>query len=217
MEFMGFFGLFAAMGLTACAVEAHNQKRGRTLAFAAMGDDNDIKIAGEAPKQTGFSEELERLAALAKTEHDNGNIQRAKRLAVTLVDTVFTHDIFTDKIEDEHLRLQIRLLITFTFDICMDNGLPNQIIAQTAQNLYYEQINLRKRAFYDEIQTSGAFSMYLLCTRSESANSTTIGEEFATLCGKDRDGEYIKLGRDIFEYYLKLCADKIKAAEFVTT
>lgn len=205
--------LLTAAGLIFCAME--KSKQNRVLAYAAEADDSDIKIAGEKPQHQSWSEELEQLADLVKSEHDNGNIQRAKRLAVTLVDTVFTHDIFTDGVTDDNLLLQIRLLITFTIDICMENGLPNQIVAQSAQNLYYEQIMLRDKSFYDEIQTSGAFSMYLLCTRSETANSTSIGEEFAKLCGKEDDSEYIKLGRDIFEYYLKLSYDKIRACEFV--
>lgn len=213
MELYGLLSILTVLGLSFCALNQY--KKGRLVAYAAGGDDSDIKIAGEKPHAQSSSEELERLAALVKAEHDNGNIQRAKRLAVALVDTVFTHDVFTDGVTDRSLVLQIRLLITFTIDICMENGLPNPVVAQTAQNLYYEQITLRDRAFYDEIQTSGAFSMYLLCTRSESANSTSIGEEFANLCGKEGDSEYIKLGRDIFEYYLKLCADKMRASEFV--
>ncbi|MFA9380137.1 MAG: hypothetical protein ACERKO_03650, partial [Acetanaerobacterium sp.] len=186
-------------------------------ACAADGDDSDIKIAGDTSQTTqhSTSEELERLAALVKTEHDNGNIERAKRLAVTLVDTVFTHDVFTDGVKDEELLVQIRLLITFTLDICLENGLPNQIVAQSAQNLFYEQISLRDHAFYDKLQTSGAFSMYLLCTRSESANSASIGDEFAKLCRREGDEGYTKLGRDVFEYYLKLCADKIRSTQFV--
>lgn len=213
MELYGFLSLLTAMGLAFYALKQCNKKP--FVAYSADTDDSDIKIAGEKPRALSSSEELERLAALVKAEHDNGNIQRAKRLAVALVDTVFTHDAFTDGVTDRTLLLQIRLLITFTIDICMENGLPNPIVAQTAQNLFYEQITLRDRAFYDEIQTTGAFSMYLLCTRSESANSTSIGEEFANLCGREGDSEYIKLGKDIFEYYLKLCADKMRASEFV--
>lgn len=216
MELFGLLSVMTALGLTFCAMIRYGQNRPeRVCAYAADSGDEDIKIAGDKPRTTGSSEDLERLAAIVKAQHDNGNIQRAKRLAVSLVDTVFTHDLFTEERQDQALLLQIRLLIAFTFDICMENGLPNQIAAQTAQNLFYEQITLRERSFYDEIQTTGAFSMYLLCTRSETANSTTIGREFAALCGKEDDADTVKLGKDIFEYYLRLCADKIREAGFV--
>lgn len=198
-------------------VSNRSKQRGLMLAVVSDESDSDIKIAGEdePDEAAGSSEELDELAELIKAEHDNGNIERSKRLAVQLVETVFSHDIFTHGLQDEELLRQIRLLITFTVDVCLENGLPNQIDAQTAQNLFYEQISLRDHAFYDEIQTSGAFSMYLLCTRSEISNSTSIGKEFAALCKKTDDAEYTRLGKSIFEYYLKLCADKIREANFV--
>lgn len=216
MELLVVLFILAVMGSVAMVLK-HSQ---RLIRFAVLEDagDSDIKIAGEEndPDETaGNSEELDELAGLIKAEHDNGNIERSKRLAVQLVETVFSHDIFTHGLEDQELLLQIRLLITFTVDVCLENGLPNAIDAQSAQNLFYEQISLRDHAFYDEIQTSGAFSMYLLCTRSEVSNSTSIGKEFAALCKKATDAEYTRLGKSIFEYYLKLCADKIREANFV--
>lgn len=216
MDLIGALGVVTVLG-TAFYMASRFGRQGVQLARISDNGDSDIKIAGESTvrETPGSSEELESLAVLVKAEHDNGNIERSKRLAVALVDTVFTHDVFTSGVEDEELLSQIRLLMTFTVDVCMENGLPNPIAAQSAQNFFYEQLSLRNNGFYNEIQTSGAFSMYLLCTRSELANSTSIGNEFAALCKKEDDAEYIRLGKDIFEYYLKLCADKIRELQFV--
>ncbi len=216
MDLIGAFGILTVIG-TAYYILKNMNCQGIKLAQAGDNGDSDIKIAGEntVREVSGSSEEMEDLAALIKAQHDNGNIERSKRLAVVLVETVFSHDVFTHGLEDKELLRQIKLLITFTVDVCMENGLPNSIVAQSAQNLFYEQISLRDHAFYDDIQTSGAFSMYLLCTRTEYANSASIGKEFAALCKKDEDADYIRLGKDIFEYYLKLCADKIREAQFV--
>ncbi|SDN76817.1 hypothetical protein [Acetanaerobacterium elongatum] len=216
MELLVALLILMTMGMV--LVVSNRLQRRFKLAVVEDTGDSDIKIAGEEnepDEAAGNSEELDELAGIIKAEHDNGNIERSKRLAVQLVETVFSHDIFTHGLKDQELLLQIRLLITFTVDVCLENGLPNAIDAQSAQNLFYEQISLRDREFYDEIQTSGAFSMYLLCTRSEVSNSTSIGKEFAALCKKANDTEYTHLGKSIFEYYLKLCADKIREANFV--
>ncbi len=209
--------ILALGGLVACLLERSKRRLQPALSLGAENDE-DVKIAGATSGTVqNTSEDLERLAEMVKAEHENGNIERAKRLAVMLVDTVFTHDEFLKDIRNKDLTQQIRILMTFTLDICLENGLPNQITAQTAQNLFYEQIGLRDQAFFDEIQTSGAFSMYLLCARSEIANSFSIGEKFATLCKKEAEEEkdFIALGKNIFEYYLKYCYDRIKEAGFV--
>lgn len=181
-------------------------------------DDSDIKIAGSKMPDNaneGFGEDMDEVAQLIMREKQNGNITKAKKLGISFVDTIFSDDVFTSGSDDSFFIKQVKMLITFTVDLCMDNGMPNKILSQSAQNIFYEQVRLRDPVFYDEIQTMGAFSMYLLCARSEAANSVAIGEDFAKLCKKENDEECKKLGQKIFEYYLAICREKIKNAGFV--
>lgn len=63
------------------------------------------------------------------------------------------------------LLTQRRILLAFAVEVGLDAFLPNNLVAQTAQNVFYNTLHITAPAFYDDLQESGAFSFYYMYVR----------------------------------------------------
>ena len=65
-----------------------------------------------------------------------------------------------------------------------------------------------------DIKQQGAFSYYYLCVRDSEKPAEAIGKTFAELCDRKGDCVYAKLGSALFEYFLAVVDDRVKALRF---
>lgn len=172
-----------------------------------LDDDSDMKIAGDdfddaEDTAEAAEESVEETALLLDQEKKNGNLNRARRLGAIMADEVSAvegdNDPLQETAENHALPTQRRILSAFAVEVGLDAYLPNQLVAQTAQNIFYNTLHITAPAFYDDLQESGAFSFYYLCFRDGRQVEKRIGETFATLCGRKDDEEYTRLGSAIY-------------------
>ncbi len=187
-----------------------------------LDDDSDMKIAGddfEDPSDANTEESLEATAQLLTQEKQNGNLSRARRLGAIMADEVSAADgNVNPRLETEKnhvLPTQRRILSAFAVEVGLDAYLPNQLVAQTAQNIFYNTLHITAPDFYDDLQESGALSFYYLCFRQGRQVERRIGETFASLCGMKGSEEYTRLGSELYSRFLAQVKHFADTLEFV--
>ena len=124
-------------------------------------DDSDMKIAGDEFEPAAEKDDSDATAKLLEKEKANGNLSRARRLGAIMAEEV-------SEIEGDHptsdaaLLTQRRILLAFAVEVGLDAFLPNTLLSQTAQSIFYDTLRLTASAFYEDLQESGAFSFYYL-------------------------------------------------------
>lgn len=168
-------------------------------------DDSDVKIfRGDNISSDGFDE----LSAIAEmTRHrSNGNFNTAKKLGTQLA-VIFAdephliHDLGDEvgKLEfDEDIMYQIKVLLVFTAEYCINHSLSSPLLSNTAVNTMYETVASKAFEFYDRLDDAAEYSFYYLAVRKGGDIAKNIGVSFAMLCGKENDAEFLSLGTNIF-------------------
>ena len=94
----------AALMLCVAMYKSHSAQDGRFI-FACAGDDSDMKIAGfEKKNEATISDDADQLAELIKAERENGNVEKAKRIAVGFVDMIFAENKFITPTQDDTIK-----------------------------------------------------------------------------------------------------------------
>lgn len=182
-----------------------------------IDDDSDMKIAGDdfGPAGAGNEEEsVEATARLLEQEKQNGNLSRARRLGAIMAEdvTAIEGDGMT---VDSALLTQRRILLAFAVEVGLDAFLPNNLVAQTAQNIFYNTLHITAPSFYDDLQESGAFSFYYLCVRDGRQVERRVGETFASLCGKAGNEEYARMGQELYIHFIAQVKQFTDTLEFI--
>lgn len=185
-------------------------------------DDSDMKIAGDSFEEpvTAADDSAEALAALLDREKKNGNLSRARRLGAIMADEVTAIEggdggLAHSAEENAVLLSQRRILMAFAVEVGLDAFLPNNLVAQTAQNIFYNTLHITAPAFYDDLQESGAFSFYYLCVRGGRQVEQKVGEIFASLCGKEGDELYTRMGTNLYNQFMTQVRHFAETLEFV--
>ena len=176
-------------------------------------DDSDMKIVGE---ETPSGDDMDATAALLAREKANGNLSRARRLGAIMAEEVASVEGVQPS-ERAFIMAQRRILLAFAVEVGFDAFLPNNLLSQTAQSIFYDTLRLTAPSFYEDLQESGAFSFYYLCVREGREVEKRVGEIYASLCGKPGSPELAKEGADLYIYFIAqvhLIADSI---DFVRT
>ena len=169
-------------------------------------EDSDIKIFGAQPKPDEEADEL-RLIRQMETQRANGNIDKAAKLGDYLSDIFLNEDELLRRLSAEVGALdypaavihQIKILMFFAAEYCINRELPNTILKSTAINALYGNIKYGDAAFYEEFSDGGEYSFYYLAMRKETRNVLQeIGRTFSMLCGKEDDPAFVELGRRLF-------------------
>ena len=113
------------------------------------------------------------------------------------------------------LPMQRRILLAFAVEVGLDAFLPNQLVAQTAQNIFYNTLLITAPSIYEDLQESGAFSFYYLCFRDGRQVERRVGETFAALCGRKGDPEYEQMGREFYIRFIGQVKHFADTLEFV--
>ena len=173
-------------------------------------NDNDVKIFDDTVNLSDFvpfdSETAAAIVKQVEQEKANGNLGKARRMGARLAEDIAAIDHVTPPAngaaENPVLPTQRRILLVFAAEVGMDAYLPNNLTAQEAQNIFYNNLHLTAPTFYDDLQESGAFSFYYLCVRDGRHVERKIGETFARLCGMADSESYIRMGIDAYNRFM---------------
>lgn len=158
-------------------------------------DDRDMKIVGLNDKSAPDNTENEH-----RQQKDNGNLEKAKKLGITMAKEVMAWQDFTDCEEQERLNEQI--LYIFACTVAFDNFTPSRMTAVSALSAFYDKLRETSLEFYNTISSSAAFSFYYLCLRNRNDLGRCVGETFAMLCSRSEDEQLIKRGRELYANFL---------------
>lgn len=175
-----------------------------------MANDNDVKIFDDTVNLSDFvpfdTETATAMIQQVAQEKQNGNLGKARRMGARLAEDIAAIDHATPPAngaaENAALMTQRRILLAFAAEVGLDAFLPNNLTAQEAQNIFYNNLHLTAPAFYDDLQESGAFSFYYLCVRDGRHVERKIGETFARLCGMADSESYIRMGIDAYNRFM---------------
>ena len=182
--------------------------------------DEDIKIAGDhfvlPPPDR---DEEEPIALELKKNKDNGNIEKAKKLAQSLAGLVsdscafsrFAGSLPQDPAEIE----QAKILFAFTVDSLWGALMPNEITAQSAASEFLSKLSELDPDFYAVICQAEGFSLYLLEGKTKG-DPQKIGLTFAKLCRKENDSGLALLGKELYIRFKDYISEQIKDSSFLS-
>lgn len=183
-----------------------------------MFDDSDVKIFNdEADPEESFDEVA--LIAEMKRHRSNGNSEKAKKLGKHLA------DIFIDETKmikdlskevgsldfDEDTIYQIKVLLAFTAEYCINHSLPSPLLSNTAVNKMYDTVKANAFDFYDRLDDVAEYSFYYLALRKGTQISEEIGKAFAKICDNP---DFAGLGKNLFEFAKREIESIIDLYEF---
>lgn len=169
-------------------------------------DDSDIKIFNDGEEQNESFDEVSVIAEMQK-HRTNGNILKAKQLGKHLAEIFVDEPHLLSDLEseigeikrDDDDMYQIKVLLIFTAEYCINHLLPATVLSNTAINAMYDTLNKKAAEFYDRLDDAAEYSFYYLAVRKAVDIPKNIGVSFAMLCGEDKDAYYTNLGQRLFE------------------
>lgn len=164
-------------------------------------DDSDMKIAEDDFRPKEKADDSDETAQLLEKEKQNGNLSRARRLGAIMAEEVSAIE-GSRKTDDSAILTQRRILLAFAVEVGLDAFLPNTLLSQTAQSIFYDTLRATASAFYEDLQESGAFSFYYLCVREKGDVDTKVGQTFASLCGKANDVDLAQRGAALYKRFI---------------
>ncbi len=182
--------------------------------------DDDIKIFNAKPK----SDTLDSIALIEEmnTQRMNGNTEKAKQLGKYLSDRFLDGEELKRSLEEEvgaldypqKVILQIKILMFFTAEYCINRLLPNTLLKSTATNTIYDRVMKNAGEFYREFSDGVEYSFYYLAVKKDDIPSA-VGKAFAMICRKENDATYEKLGSDVFRVVSKEVESIIEKYSFI--
>lgn len=184
--------------------------------------DSDMKIAPEYPsrredEQPKQNEELNELFQEVVENRQNGNREKAvllgKKLAFDTADPRGRAMSGSTSGEPAILSCHRKILFAFAVDQIIDRRAANPLVAEVISSSFYGELKQRYPALYQEIQRSGAFSLYLLCSRERLPQG--YGEEFARLVQRSEDARAVCLGNALYEEFVQYLEEKMAQTDFI--
>ncbi|MBE6828169.1 MAG: hypothetical protein E7514_06100 [Ruminococcaceae bacterium] len=184
-------------------------------------EDSDIKIfQGKSAKKN--TDDSIALIEEMNAQRVNGNTQRAYDLGNYLADRFLNTEELRASLEEEvgplnyseKVIFQIKILVFFTAEYCINRLLPNTLTKSTAINTIYDKIVKNAGDFYEEFNDGVEYSFYYLAVKKDDV-LTEVGNTFAMLCRKTSDENFAILGKDIFVAVVNEVDKIIRSYEFV--
>ena len=167
-------------------------------------DDTDMKIVGEQHPHSHY-DHFDALDFIRETklQRFNGNTAKAKALGSNIV-SAFSYKAAPEELYnmakemgieiDADILLQIKILSVFSAEYCLNNYLPSPMLSTVAVGELYDVLMDISADFYEELSRSTAFSLYYMCVKENDSSMRKVGEQFAMLCGKKDEENYIQFG-----------------------
>lgn len=169
-----------------------------------MLDDSDIKIFNDKGKPKENFDEVAVIAEM-KRHRINGNSEKAKALGKHLADIFVDEEKMLKDLSkevgtldfDDDIMYQIKVLLAFTAEYCINHSLPSPLLSNTAINRMYDTVKANAFDFYDRLDDGAEYSFYYLALRKSADISEEIGKAFAMICGS---AEFAMLGKKLFVF-----------------
>ena len=169
-------------------------------------DDSDVKIFSDKDDNKEVVNEVSVIAEMTK-HRSNGNILKAKQLGKHLAEIFVDEPSLLSQLEGEVGKIQcndddmyqIKVLLIFTAEYCINRLLSATLLSNTAVNALYDTVIKKAYDFYDRLDDAAEYSFYYLAVRKGGKISDNIGISFAMLCGEDKNEYYTNLGKRLFE------------------
>lgn len=169
-------------------------------------DDSDVKIFNDNDAKKDTIDEVSIIAEMTKNR-SNGNVSKAKKLGKYLAEIFVDEPQLLSDLEsevgeidrNEDIMYQIKVLLIFTAEYCINHKLLSSLLSHTAVNALYDTVKKEAFDFYDRLDDAAEYSFYYLAVRKGVDISDNIGVSFAMLCGKEKDDYYTNLGKRLFE------------------
>lgn len=182
-------------------------------------EDHDIKIFVSKSKQD--ADDSIALISEMNAQRSNGNTEKAKKLGKELAARFLDTDSLQASLEAElgsldypqKVIFQIKILMFFTAEYCINRMLPNTLLKSTATNTIYDSIMKNAGQFYQEFSDGVEYSFYYLAIKKDDFVKA-VGKTFAMVSGKEGNEEFITLGSDIFRLVAKEVESIIESYEF---
>lgn len=183
-------------------------------------EDNDIKIFST----TKSDDKIDEIALIAEMneQRSNGNIDKARKLgtylaAIFVDDRALLKDLESalgDVDFPKPVLFQVKILMFFAAEYCINSTLPKMILKNTAINALYDSIRDEASEFYKEFSDGAEYSFYYLAIRKGNDIIHDIGSSFSMLCGKERDEAFTALGERLWSVVSKKIQEIIASYDF---
>jgi hypothetical protein len=92
---------------------------------------------------------------------------------------------------------------------------PNSIIAQTALNVFYSRVEETAPHLAEYMRDMAAFSLYILCKRSEHRDDDEIGTVFARTCEDEDNKALVQEGNRLYRSFYEQCVRLHEQAGYI--
>ncbi len=199
---------FIAAFILALVYYYSNIQEKNNIKLCMCGDDSDMKIMPQPGQNIPVDDGGDDAAQEYVREKENGNMAKAhslgKLFASDILDKNGTYLFGLSETESLLMAKHRRILFCFVIDRILDENCPNQLLSQAALNVFYDEIKNTEPEFYDDMNASGAFSLYLIAVRSETP-SVNIGKAFAELCQVEDNEPIQQMAEHLYDYFVSHC------------
>lgn len=169
-------------------------------------DDSDVKIFTDSETSPEAAYEIAVISEMTK-HRSNGNFLKAKELGKHLAEIFVDEPTLLSRLEDEVGNIkrdeddmyQMKVLLVFTAEYCINHLLPSAFLSGIAVNALYDRVIKKAASFYERLDDAAEYSFYYLAVRKGVNIADNIGVSFAMLCGEDKNEYYTTLGKRLFE------------------
>lgn len=194
------------------------EERRRGFCFVQV-EDEDIKIMGDSFSPRVSQEDSSELAAQQFLQQkESGNIDKARQLGMEYVQALLKCDpaLFGGAGGEENAKgLHHRILLfSYALNRVVAEHSPDSILAQTTLNVFYNELENASPDLYQHVCDMAAFSLYILCERSETRTDEEIGKVYAGLCGEQDNPERIEEGNRLYNLYYGHCRTLREGIQF---
>ena len=188
----------------------------RKTEVSDAADDRDMKIVGATKEEKVDAGEKE--AAIYEKHRMNGNLKKATKIGKKLGEELLRKDSAAMLGRDEKESLLMiknrRILFAFVADMTLALQTPDSIVAESAQDAFYDYLKENDPELYEYIENASEFSMYLACGRHTKSAAASIGKTFATLVEMPGRKLIELFGSELYDYYFYFCSKLVKEAGF---
>ena len=164
-------------------------------------DDSDMKIMGDDYDPPEEKDDAGETAQQLEKQKANGNLGRARQLGAMMAEEVSAVEGDAPA-AGAALLTQRRILLAFAVEVGFEAFLPDNLLAETAQSVFYETLRKDAPDFYEDLQESGAFSFYFLCVREGRQVEQKVGGTYASLCGRPKDEALAQEGEALYRRFI---------------
>ena len=185
-------------------------------------EDFDIKIFSPVKKMQ--EAEPETVADNMKRQVLSGNLPKARELGKTIADSFpeaaakeeLWNTAHCCEVElDRNIKDQAIILSVFTAEFCINNYMPDPVLATTALTVFYDTLTNDSPELYSDLLASTAFSFYYMNLDGKNADPDIIGKTFAMLCGDKNSPNLCCYGKTVFKTSLDNYKKAVHDIDFI--